>query len=169
MGKPKDQRKKMRVKKSAKDRAEPNNNETINNIISDLEKEYVKNDAEGRSTKISDIAVGRVQLTSGDIFQTQLMNGKIIQVSTPGNLALMDMVKQRAVGTTTNEELQPLILVLLPSVRKTGETLALISNNSGDITKQRLQRLKDIGIDIPSTEKIDDIFEDEEEIDIDDL
>ena len=100
------------------------------------------------------------------VFQVQLVDGRIVQVQTHGNIALHDMIKQAANGTREIQELQPYILIRYPSGQKCGETLALVTDINPEITKERFIKIENAGILVPST-KTDDILE--EEIKIGDL
>lgn len=97
---PKDQAKKMHVKKSAKNRAVEKNEEDFKEIIYDLTLAYetlkkkLGKDATKDKLENKEIFIGKVQLGHGFMFQVKLVNGQIIQVSTPGNIALHDMIKQ---------------------------------------------------------------------------
>jgi hypothetical protein len=173
---PKDQSKKMHVKKSAKNRAIEKNEEDFKEIIYDLTlafenlKKNLGKDATKDKLENKEIFLGKVQLGHGFMFQVKLANGQIIQVSTPGNLALHDMIKQVAVGTENNEDMQPYILILKNQRMKTGETLCLISDNNPEITEQRFELLKQAGIQLPIKAIDEIIFEAEEkEINVEDL
>jgi hypothetical protein len=171
---PKDQVKKMHVKKSAKNRAVERNEEDFNEIIYDLTMahETLKRNLGKEATKDKlqnkEIFIGKVQLGHGFMFQVKLANEQIIQVTTPGNIALHDMIKQVALGTENNEDMQPYILVL--KGKKTGETLALISDINHEITEQRFKLLEHAGIQLPLKKDDEIIFEaDEKEINPEDL
>lgn len=173
---PKDQVKKMHVKKSAKNRAVERNEEDFNEIIYDLTMthETLKRNLGKEATKDKlqnkEIFIGKVQLGHGFMFQVKLANEQIIQVSTPGNIALHDMIKQVALGTENNEDMQPYILVLKNQRMKTGETLALISDNNPEVTEQRFKLLEHAGIQLPLKKDDEIIFEAEEkEINLEDL
>jgi len=171
---PKDQSKKMHVKKSAKLRAVEKNEEDFKEIIYDLTlafenlKKNLGKDATKDKLENKEIFIGKVQLGHGFMFQVKLANGQIIQVSTPGNLALHDMIKQVALGTENNEDMQPYILIL--KGKKIGETLCLISDNNPEITEQRFELLGKAGIQLPIKPIDEIIFEAEEkEINPEDL
>ena len=173
---PKDQSKKMHVKKSAKIRAVERNEEDFKEIIYDLTLAYeflkktLGKDATKDKLENKEIFIGKVQLGHGFMFQVKLVNGQIIQVSTPGNIALHDMIKQVALGTENNEDMQVYILILKNQRMKIGETLALISDNDPEITQQRFNLLEKAGIQLPITINDEIIFEAEEkEINPEDL
>jgi hypothetical protein len=164
---PKDQSKKSHVKKSAKSRAYENNAEDLDEITKELYLEWDKKELN------KEIVIGRIQLAHGFMFQVECKN-KVLQVATPGNMALHDMIKQFSSGTHTNQELQPYILIKLPnpsSKTKTGETLALISDVNPDVTAFRLAKLQQCGIDMDITKKEtqDTGFDFEEEVALEDL
>lgn len=170
---PKDQAKKMHVKKSAKNRAVEKNEEDFKEIIYDLTLAYetlkkkLGKDATKDKLENKEIFIGKVQLGHGFMFQVKLVNGQIIQVSTPGNIALHDMIKQVALGTENNEDMQPYILILKG---KRAETLALISDNDPEITEKRFDLLEKAGIQLPIKVNDEIIFEAEEkEINVEDL
>jgi hypothetical protein len=171
---PKDQIKKMHVKKSAKNRAIERNEEDLKDIIYDLTmahetlKRNLGKDATKDKLENKEIFLGKVQLGHGFMFQVKLANEKIVQVSTPGNLALHDMIKQVALGTENNEDMQPYILILKNSRMKTGETLALISDINHEITEQRFKLLEHAGIQLP-IKKNDEIIFEADEINLEDL
>jgi hypothetical protein len=165
MGKPKDQSKKMKVKSSAKARVSSKNSELIKDVLSSvptmeqLDKDRYK--------------IGRVEISSGGTFQTVLHDGKIVRGRCTGNLALEDAISQASKGTNTNIDLQPLVLVLLAPIDarlQTAEIIALISDDVGSTTVQRLRDFKEVGIKYEIS-KEDDFFEDasEEEVDLADL
>lgn len=171
---PKDQARKMHVKKSAKNRAIERNEEDFKEIIYDLTlahetlKKNLGKDATKDKLENKEIFIGKVQLGHGFMLQVKLVNESIIQVSTPGNIALHDMVKQVALGTENNPDMQPFVLVLKNPRIKTGETLALISDNNPEITQQRLDLLEKAGIQLP-IKAIDEIIFEAEEINVEDL
>lgn len=173
---PKDQSKKSHVKKSAKERAYENNTIDFNDIVKELSIEWEHRKKQGPITVDDlnkDIVIGRIQLAHGYMFQVECKN-RVIQVETPGNIALHDMIKQYSSGTHTNQELQRYILVKMPKLgshKKTGETLALISDPLPEIIANRFQQLENVGIDISITkQQINDTgFEFEEEIKLGDL
>jgi len=172
---PKNQEKKCQVKKSAKERAYDKNTKELNEIIKELEisfnvlkknllnegKQLTKDNLENKN-----IVIGRIQLGHGFMFQVQLMDERIVQVVTPGNAALHDMIKQLALGTHTNIELQPYILI---NISGKPETLALLSDPDPELTKHRFKLLENSGIRIPKKDIIDDFIMGEEEIQLGDL
>jgi hypothetical protein len=174
---PKDQSKKSHVKKSAKERAYENNARELDDITKELFLEW--DQKKKTLSKITtddlnkEVVIGRIQLAHGFMFQVECKN-KVLQVATPGNMALHDMIKQYSSGTHTNQELQPYILIKLPNTgakTKTGETLALISDPNPDVTSFRLAKLEQCGIDMAITKKetIETGFEFEEEVQLQDL
>ena len=169
---PKDQSKKNQVKKSAKSRAPEKNEETLQEIIRDLTQEFLQkkkcfgSEATADDLKNNEIFLGKVQIAHM-VFQVQLVDGRIVQVQTHGNIALHDMVKQAANGTREISELQPYVLVRYPPGQKCGETLALVTSTP-EITKERFKKLEDAGILVPKKDN-DEFFEKEEEIKIGDL
>lgn len=170
---PKDQSKKSHVKKSAKGRAYENNSQELDEITKELFLEWDKKKLKKVTTDDlnKDVVIGRIQLAHGFMFQVECKN-RVLQVATPGNMALHDMIKQYSSGTHTNQELQPYILIKLPSIgHKTGETLALISDSNPDITAFRLAKLEQCGIDMAITKKetVESGFEFEEEVQLQDL
>jgi hypothetical protein len=165
MGKPKDQSKKMKVKSSAKARVSSKNSELIKDVLSSVPT-MEQNDKDRYK-------IGRVEISSGGTFQTVLHDGKIVRGRCTGNLALEDAISQASKGTNTNVDLQPLVLVLLAPVDarlQTAEIIALISDDVGSTTVQRLRDFKEVGIKYEIS-KEDDFFEDvsEEEVDLADL
>jgi len=171
---PKDQSKKTQVKKSAKDRASENNEKDLLEITLDLFHEFEKKkkfygtQATVDDLKNKEIFIGKVQIAHM-VFQVQLVDGRIIQVQTHGNIALHDMIKQIAQGTREIPELQPYILIRHPPGKKCGETLALVTDINPEITKERFKKLEEAGILIPKIDEKDDLFEKEEDIQIGDL
>ena len=169
---PKDQSKKTQVKKSAKSRAPEKNEEDLQEIIRDLTQEFLQkkkhfgSEATVDDLKNNEIFLGKVQIAHM-VFQVQLVDGRIIQVQTHGNIALHDMIKQAANGTREIQELQPYILLRYTSGQKCGETLALVTGTP-ETTKERFKKLEDAGILVPKKDN-DEIFEKEEEIKIGDL
>lgn len=169
---PKDQSKKTQVKKSAKSRAPEKNEEDLQEIIRDLTQEFLQkkkrfgSEATADDLKNNEIFLGKVQIAHM-VFQVQLVDGRIIQVQTHGNIALHDMIKQAANGTREIQELQPYILLRYPPGQKCGETLALVTGNP-ETTKERFKQLEDAGILVPKKDN-DELFEKEEEIKIGDL
>jgi hypothetical protein len=169
---PKDQSKKNQVKKSAKSRAPDKNEETLQEIIRDLtlefqqKKKFFGSEATADDLKNNEIFLGKVQIAHM-VFQVQLVDGRIVQVQTHGNIALHDMIKQAANGTREIQELQPYILIRFPPGQKCGETLALVTGTP-EITKERFAKLENAGILVPKKDN-DEFFEKEEEIKIGDL
>jgi hypothetical protein len=174
---PKDQSKKSHVKKSAKERAYENNTQDLDDITKELfiewdQKKKLLKRPINQDDLNKEVVIGRIQLAHGFMFQVECKN-KVLQVATPGNMALHDMIKQYSSGTHTNQELQPYILLRLPTSpgKKTGETLALISDSNPEITAFRLAKLENCGIDMAITKKetVDTAFEFEEEVQLEDL
>jgi len=159
-----DQSKKKQVKKSAKSRSIEKNEEDIEEIIHELTTEFMnkKNLLGNKATKDAlknyEIFLGKVEKAHGNL-EVRLVDGRLVQVHTPGNMALHDLIKQTAQGTAQIPELQPYVLIRYPPGQKCGETLALISDTL-EITNLRIERLKKAGIRVPK-EELDEIFEEE--------
>ena len=166
------------MKKSAKERAYENNAQELDEITKELfldwdQKKKLLNRPMNQDDLNKEVVIGRIQLAHGFMFQVECKN-KVLQVATPGNMALHDMIKQYSSGTHTNQGLQPYILLRLPNPsgkNKTGETLALISDSNPEITAFRLAKLEHCGIDMAITKKetVDTAFEFEEEVRVEDL
>jgi hypothetical protein len=175
---PKDQGKKNQVKKSAKNRAPEKNEAAFEEIIQDLTKDFEykkkilreKSIAEGKdfltkdALKNNEIFLGKVQIAH-NLLQVQLVDGRIVQVHTPGDAALHDYIKQTAQGTSQTPDLQPYVLIRFPKGNKCGETLALISE-APESNFVRFKLLEKAGILVP-TEDIIELFE--EEVNVEDL
>jgi hypothetical protein len=151
---PKNQQKKLRVKTRAIGRVSYNNFEEIKRILEMLKT--------ASSDERERYKIARVELCTGGTFQLALSDNKIIRARCPGNGALEEYIKQYAKGTSTCEELQPLVLVLIPelSAQKQGsEVLGIINNNECMNKTEILQSFKYLGILWEKKlNKIDDIF-----------
>jgi hypothetical protein len=99
------------------------------------------------------------------LLQVQLVDGRIVQVHTPGDAALHDYIKQTAQGTSQTPDLQPYVLIRYPPNQKCGETLALITE-APDSNFVRFKLLEKAGILVPKDDNIE-LFE--EEINAEDL
>jgi len=169
----KDQGKKNQVKKSAKNRAPDKNNEAFEEIIQDLTKEFEikkkyleeNNLISKDALKNNEIFLGKVQVAH-NLLQVELVDGRVVQVHTPGDAALHDYIKQTALGTQYLPDMQPYVLIRYPPRQKCGETLALITDGP-ESNFIRFKLLEKAGILIPKEEVIE-LFE-EEEIKAEDL
>ena len=172
MGKDRNNARKLKIKSRAKDRAYDSNSEDLEIIIKELESE--KRIIKTKDDYNKQVVIGRIQLAHGNQFQTELFDTTKIQVVTPGNRALHDMIKQMndTVPPDCCKEQQLLILIRLPDMNqsvissKSGQTLALITDDDIQITNERIERLKNAGIFFPDKEETEIIFEDEQEIEL---
>ena len=157
---PKDQDKKKRVKRRAIERAPEKNTEEFNRLINDI-----------RMDRSQTYCICRVEKLEGTgVFKLVSKEGREYFGDCPGNLALSSMIGQIAKHTTLAVELQPLVLVLLPSIgasKQKPEILALITDEiNKSVTKLRLDILDDLGLKFYFN-KEEDLFE--AEVDIEDL
>ena len=154
---PKNQDKKTRVRKRAIGRVSENNYKELVRILKILKESIVYRER---------YKIGRVQLCSGGVFEVYLNDGKLVRAKCPGNGALEEYIKQRAKGTSTCEELQPLILILMPELnaQKQGPEVLAILNDEHLNTKEVLESFKYLGILWEKKVNIvDKIFQEEEE------
>lgn len=150
----KDQERKKKVKKSAIDRAPEKNAEEFNRLVREIQRE-------GNQP----YCICRVEKLEGTgIFKLVTKEGREYYGDCPANLALTSLIGQISKHTTLAVELQPLVLVLLPSNgahRQKPEILALITEEDNkNLTNQRIEILENIGLKF-YVKKVEELFEDE--------
>jgi hypothetical protein len=172
MPKPKDPKKKMKVKGRALERGPLKNDIEFAKIMATLR--YQKSlPKEKRDT--DDVIICRVENMEGTgNFHLWSKEGREYFGACPGNLVLESMIGQLVKQRIPDISGQPLVLVALidGKTEKKPEILALISDQDQVIKEQRVSLLKEVGIEFIIKEEGYDFDREgvpEEVIDFDDL